>query len=954
MSNPLQCVERLCVEHPITTKIVFSPGRQLGYNASNALLPHLGSWANLHFQTPAEYALGICGPALTASGKRRISFDLPPFIILHLLSSSESLKSDLLGNDVRLSPGVVSSLERSIVAIRQAGIDPESLRGDSIRRNALAELAIIYSRFLENKDLFDDPSLLTNVPTSPEAAADPAVVFSTIEYDTFSTIEKKYINTLLPNGQRESDQQESVTTAAIPSVRYANGSRAESFGVIEEILDAGFPLDSVEIAYTAEKPYLRDLANIEAWLPGSLSFANGTPVVMAAPGRSVSSFLKWLISGCRASIMVDLLRTGDISFKALNISGIRPDFVAEQLIRFRAGNDWKDLNRISRIVQRKFEPREVPSNAQPSLFDSPAGDNKGTGFKLVVDNLTSLVPREPSISLAGLSSLAIGYLERFAPVRIESDAVARDSLLERFKTLGSFDLEIPTRQGLELLRQLVLSHKVSASVALPGKINVVPLEKAGMSGRQHVFVLGMDDETYPGNDSSSFFKNLVDLDETADSGSLRHTRERAVKRLLSITGIDLVFVSQRTDPADGSEVHPAPIVRLYEKDDQGITYHRHGQSSLAVRPSFGLASQIGVADYQRLVESTFPWLATGRNALSARQSDVLTSYDGVLDEPTPELDLSDSSNVISASSMEKLSGCSYRYFLQKVLNVRIPESPPDEFSWLSSLQKGRLLHDLLFHYLEEIRTGQGDSEIDRDRLLKILDKLIESHKQENPPHNAAGYEADREALVLAAEIFLSAEGPISAEDLFALELRFGFAHDETAWTDYPVRIPIGDEVVLHMRGAIDRVDRYKDGYRIWDYKSGSLFNFDEVPLNDDLRHMQWALYAFALEELLAAKGDRGRVRKSGYFFISERGNGQMISAEPPARSVVGQRLAPLTTLVKSGTFVHAHRDRTECRFCDYNPVCGGEVVLASDIKTVEAETERQAVAKENARQWLTV
>lgn len=955
MSNPLQRVARLCVQHPVDTKIIFSPGQQTGYNLSNALLQDIGSWANLHFQSPAQHALTTAGPSLIASGKRRVAFDLPPFIVLQLLATNEGLRSDLLGDDIQLTPGVISSLEKSVVAMRLAGIDYQE-RGGTTRRNALGVLAKSYADLLSELNLFDDADLLAHALDHPgQEHPRQQAVFSTIDSASFSSIEKKYIRAFAPDVLDDSEERcDNGVDANRTSVRYANGSRAESFGVIEEILSNALPLDNVEIAYSAESPYLRDLANIATWLPDIMTFANGIPVTMSSPGRSLSSFLKWLSTGCKPALLIDLLRTNNISFKQLSEDGVRPEFIAEQLLKYRAGNGVHELLRISRLVDRKYGSPPPADNQQPSLFDNPIRNSKAEGFKSVIQKLIALVPQRETATLSELAAVCNQYLEQFAPVRVETDAVAKDSLVERFNNIATYDMTLPAKKGMELLRHIVLSHKTSASVAAPSRINVVPLEKAGLSGRKYVYVVGMDDETYPGKDATSFFTSLLESESISENSSPRKVRERAIDRLLVLPDTEVVLVSQRTDPADGSEIHPAPVVRQFEKDSESIDYQRHGMSTVAVRPSFGFAAQAQRADYPSVAADTFPWLENGRRALEARQSEHLTSYDGVIDESTPELSLSSASNVISASGMERLSGCSYRYFLQSVLKVRVPDNPPDEFRWLSALQKGRLLHDLLYHYLEERRKQKTAGPLDRTRLMEILDTLIEKHQVENPAHNIAGYTSDRETLILAAEIFLAAEGEISSDELFALELRFGFAHDESAWTDYPVRIPIGDDVVIHMRGAIDRVDRFEDGYRIWDYKSGSLYNFDELPLEDDLRHMQWALYAYALEEILAQKDVDASVLKSGYFFISDRGNGQVVSGTPPPRDVMGARLSPLLELVASGTFVHAHRDRNECRFCDFNPVCGGEIVNTFNVGSLSARDDRETLALENAKRWLSV
>ena len=116
--------------------------------------------------------------------------------------------------------------------------------------------------------------------------------------------------------------------------------------------------------------------------------------------------------------------------------------------------------------------------------------------------------------------------------------------------------------------------------------------------------------------------------------------------------------------------------------------------------------------------------------------------------------------------------------------------------------------------------------------------------------------------------------------------------------------------------------------------------------------MQWTLYAYALEEILKQRNIDGKVVQSGYFFISDKGNGQRVMDSPLSRAEMGERISPLLQMVANGTFVHAHRERSECRFCDYKEVCGGEVVQSQDLSDIEPSDDRATTGKNLARKWL--
>jgi len=124
------------------------------------------------------------------------------------------------------------------------------------------------------------------------------------------------------------------------------------------------------------------------------------------------------------------------------------------------------------------------------------------------------------------------------------------------------------------------------------------------------------------------------------------------------------------------------------------------------------------------------------------------------------------------------------------------------------------------------------------------------------------------------------------------------------------------------------VDEAPDGtFHVWDYKTGAAGKIREGVGLRGGRQIQPALYALALEALLAAAGRPARVSRSGYFFPGRRGEGQRLEV-PLDRAETRATLGGLFDLVAAGYFPHAVAE-DDCRFCDFEEVCGG-VRLASE------------------------
>jgi len=141
-------------------------------------------------------------------------------------------------------------------------------------------------------------------------------------------------------------------------------------------------------------------------------------------------------------------------------------------------------------------------------------------------------------------------------------------------------------------------------------------------------------------------------------------------------------------------------------------------------------------------------------------------------------------------------------------------------------------------------------------------------------------------------------------------------------TREPVEIALGTSASLPLRGSIDRVDEAPDGtFLIWDYKTGGTWGHREGMGLRGGRQLQHALYALALEALLARAGRSGRVSTAGYFFPGRKGEGQrmrMVIDPEETRRII----RTLLDLLRDGAFPHT-AGQEDCKFCDYEEVCGG-------------------------------
>jgi len=109
----------------------------------------------------------------------------------------------------------------------------------------------------------------------------------------------------------------------------------------------------------------------------------------------------------------------------------------------------------------------------------------------------------------------------------------------------------------------------------------------------------------------------------------------------------------------------------------------------------------------------------------------------------------------------------------------------------------------------------------------------------------------------------------------------------------------------HIRGAIDRVEKNKDSYEIYDYKTGRRMDASpyDLPMN---------IYALGCESVFGLKP----VTKLGLFFLAP---GKIVDVEIMERAALLKTLGDITGGIRSRDF--RPRAGSHCRACPYSKTC---------------------------------
>ena len=773
----------------------------------------------------------------------------------------------------------------------------------------------------------------------------------------------------------------------------AGGREAEVEEVLRRIARAGRPLDQVEIAcpMPEQAALVWEKAQRHEW---PVTIGHGIPVALTRPGRALLAFCEWVAGGLAASRLRRMLQSGDVRIgSGSSPSGPSPlpspqrgegrdGLTAGQAARIlaRAEATWgrqtyaAALGRLIGSLQSRVADPEQSDEARARYVERAAQAER---LKQWTTELLALVPEQPMAPLGQWLDAAVAFVKSFARKASELDGEATVALTEALADLRALgDLARPASDALALIRGRFDGLTVGGDRARPGHLHVTTLADAGHAGRPHTFVIGLEE----GGVFPSLVEDpvLLDAERKGIDQALRTAEDRVgealyriVSRLGSLSGHACLSYSCR-DLRQARATFPSWVllqaVRVL-KPGETWTYDRLVEelgepvSAVPAQPDQALSDAgwwlagLRKADASALpfVREGFPALAQGAVAEAARDSDVFTAYDGLVPEAGPILDPRVSGAAASATGLEDLSKCPFRYFLQRGLGLdTVDDAEPNPDVWLDPMTRGSIMHDLYATIMREIRDRQETPDPARHgaRLRDLGLAALAAHRALVPPPSDGVYEREERELLHDLALFLKFEAEdCSQRRPIGFEVAFGGATEgEALARREPVTIDLGDGLRFKLRGRIDRLDKLADGtYEAVDYKTGSAFLPGGLSATfAGGRQLQHALYALAAVELLRETDGQARVVGS-YYFPTRRGSRERQVRPASTQAQAAEVLRDLFDLLAAGAFVHTPDEDKDCKFCEFSRACGQKAAERGKVKVDQTENETlEAYRKLNA------
>lgn len=807
---------------------------------------------------------------------------------------------------------------------------------------------------------------------TPAGTVQPSAFFKTSEHDG-GQAEKPETDCGLLKWILDPEAAPAPFADGTVTLFHALGESNEVREVFRRILAFRVVLDDVEIVIPSVEPYGPLIRDVAASLGVPVTFGPGVPLTMTRPGCALLTYLQWQTEDFAEKYLRYLLSDGYIRLKGAKD---KPPLSARQAASFlrEAQIGWGQDRYASRLASlagaysAKAEGWRFEGEDEKASWAEEAGKKIGW-LKDWVERIIAALPRldeaTGTIERTVFYGSCLSFVEQNCRIASDLDAAAKSRIVELLQSLKSGPSlsdslsELGTR-----LTEMIGVTSVGHSGPLPGALHVADYRSAGWSGRTMTFVMGLDQARFPG----PVLQDPIILDEERESlgpamkPSVEVLKEKAylmAKLLASIRGRVTISYPCR-DLLDDRELMPSSLVLNAYRVISGRPLADYTELNRYLGEPAGFApessssalnewewwlSLYGDGGYtEASVLDCYPELARGRSAEEARTAEKMTCYDGYVPSAEGVLNPLEKKRMLSASQIEHLARCPFRFFLTYLLHVEpIEDLEKDPNQWLQGAPRGILLHDVFRQFMEYVtqRGERPDRATHWDYLKGLATESIEKWREVIPPPSAFAYEREIKEILLTSQTFLKDEEERCRTVVPCFfELSFGVKSEDGQTLYEAVEIPLGGKQSFLLRGRIDRVDRCGEHlYEVWDYKTGSAYGYKESDHYKNGRQIQHLVYSMAAEELIRRHYDsEASVVRGGYYFPGPKGEGLLIERDETRRTEGLRILKELFSLLKGGVFPSAY-DSGECSFCLHAPACGGGVRAVARCKELLAGSE---------------
>lgn len=610
---------------------------------------------------------------------------------------------------------------------------------------------------------------------------------------------------------------------------------------------------------------------------------------------------------------------------------------------------WREgLNRLAqRIGEQKGR------NIESLLYTLPdAGKACANLIRHVeaLDRLSRSVPKTATqADFAGaitavLDSLALAHCAEDPADAAESTAPkALRRLLGSFAVLGGGDSRRLTRKEFtnRLRRWMQGTHLDVPQPALG--VFCSDMERLRHLEFDYVFFVGVNEGTVPRPPSTNAIYTDTDIDDLYSVGirlerATEHVRREMLlfQRMFTVARKHLT-ISWHAVSRTGQAKERSPFLADVTELAWDVPTSRVTEQTEVIAPKIEQ-----VASLRDLRNAVFAWMPPAvRDANPAlerartgalieverQRASAFGPHDGQIESPAMLKNLRirfDAGHTFSVNQFETYTSCPFRFFMERILNIREEEDPDEAFD---HRVRGSILHSVLedFHRGNKGKTFREVGNLSAKSALRTI--TVERFKEQawkssNTSQGVIGVEQARMIAKLERYVDIEIERDVTGWKPTFFEVSFGDVPrptPEDISTTEPFVLETGEGPV-RFSGQIDRVDESSEGLRIIDYKTNVRIEQKEIKSGQSI---QLTIYALALEGFLQAEHEcieglflqpgskkklEGLAKSKGKPPWDER---KQIAIEAIEKAVRG---------IRAGVF-HPTRDDDSCNYCPKARIC---------------------------------
>jgi ATP-dependent helicase/nuclease subunit B len=1010
MNSLIRFLGGFCREHLLEEKIFVVPSYQVGHQIGESLAKRGHSWVNLRFVTLPSLAQEYVGHDISQERVRQISESAAVILLNKVFSALlDEGRLDYFGK-LKPSPGIIRALDRSLHALRMDGIKGDDLSPETfINEKKGQEIRLIlksYEEELKKNKFIDLPGLYFRaLEEAEENPASQEKYFLILQNSTLTKLEREFLTKvagerliLVPQDpvMELKRPRHYVGVAPLPTVARndrmkpktdlergawlfapykapppfkdgtleltrAIGPSNECREILRRITREKIPLDDVEVVYPPGITYPSIFYVLSMKSGLRVTFGDGIPPGFTSPGKIFSGMLKWIEGNYQTTDLCRMIESGDLKLYGKKKKEFVPS--AQKTSRYlkKAMIGWGRERYLERIenLKKSYESKI------PKVSDEDDEDRTSEYEAIIkdIDLVKKLVKAmldcfflwedEEAVDFGELCQGISLFLKDFSRIRHELDREVYAAIRAKLEEVAALETVFLAKEdSFERLRILLEGIRVNASGPQPGHLHLSSFRSGGFSGRPLTFVVGLNQELFPGTGYQDPF--LLDEERGRISVTLKTTddslRENLYGMAALISGLRgrAVLSYSSYDIVEERPSFPSSIMlqafRLVEGEprlDYSALLERlpepHGFLPEDMEKTFDtidwwlrkLSSDGTLYDGIDAVKGCFPKLGQGIDAMEIRSAPKLSPYEGIVQVKAEDVHpLLNKDVIMSSSRFELLASCPFAYFLNYILGLTKPEEVTfDPSAWLDPLQRGGLIHEIFCAFMSEVKKRGEKVEAKKhlSPIQEITEEIIARYKEEIPPPSEGVFIKEKAEVMQALDVFLAAEEKLGERvEPLMFEVVFGIAEEKGKGMEEPVEVSLAPDRSFQLRGRIDRIDRVEgNGYRVVDYKTGRYSQYDKLLCFGGGRTLQHVLYALAAEAILKNTGvdAKAKVVESGYYFPTRRGEGKEVTVKEFDREALKGLLGELLDIVRKGHFIGS-LDKTDCTYCDFQPICG--------------------------------